>query len=517
MGKFTFLTSLLMNTAGFNKGIDQAKKETQAFANGVKEAGSTMKGAFGGVSEMFGGVGTQLSGIASVAMGGVSAFKKMIPAINGVKVAFISTGIGAIVVALGTAFAALASYLNGTTEGASKLNKIMAFAKGVFNAILQRVQLLGEAVSLVFEGKFGEAGKKLKEAFAGGLLKEAKEDATAMVGLAERENKLWKAKVDWKIKESELQIKLDAAKLKVEDREHGNLARQKSLVEAQKLQSQINEGRIGIATEELSIAKEKGALGNKSREDVEKETDLQVNLNMEKAKASASQKEMAAKQAEINNGLKTELDAKKKLNELDKVSTPNAGNLDFAKMNGIKPISLTDLAPSPQELSTAPTLFQTLWTNAIDTVSTSLLAGGSSFKEYAKNIKSAMKSAIGGFIAEGVAALVGNALKSAAKTPYGFLMAAPLAALAGGIAKTAFNSLIPNFATGGIVGGNSFSGDKVPAMVNSAEMILNRGQQGNLFKMLNGSSGGGELKARVSGSDLLFVMNNAQRQTGSYR
>ena len=41
------------------------------------------------------------------------------------------------------------------------------------------------------------------------------------------------------------------------------------------------------------------------------------------------------------------------------------------------------------------------------------------------------------------------------------------------------------YAVGGIVGGNSFSGDKVVAHVNSGEMILNREQQTNLFKMAN--------------------------------
>ena len=41
------------------------------------------------------------------------------------------------------------------------------------------------------------------------------------------------------------------------------------------------------------------------------------------------------------------------------------------------------------------------------------------------------------------------------------------------------------YAVGGIVGGTSFSGDKVVAHVNSGEMILNREQQTNLFKMAN--------------------------------
>lgn len=47
------------------------------------------------------------------------------------------------------------------------------------------------------------------------------------------------------------------------------------------------------------------------------------------------------------------------------------------------------------------------------------------------------------------------------------------------------------FAQGGIVGGNSFAGDRVPARVNSGEMILNRQQQTELFNVANGGGNSG--------------------------
>jgi len=51
------------------------------------------------------------------------------------------------------------------------------------------------------------------------------------------------------------------------------------------------------------------------------------------------------------------------------------------------------------------------------------------------------------------------------------------------------------FAEGGIVGGSSFSGDKVAANVNSGEMILNRSQQKTLFDIANGGGNGGIMSA----------------------
>jgi hypothetical protein len=46
------------------------------------------------------------------------------------------------------------------------------------------------------------------------------------------------------------------------------------------------------------------------------------------------------------------------------------------------------------------------------------------------------------------------------------------------------------FATGGIVPGSSTSGDRIPSLLNSGEMVLNRNQQTELFSMANGSRSG---------------------------
>lgn len=61
-----------------------------------------------------------------------------------------------------------------------------------------------------------------------------------------------------------------------------------------------------------------------------------------------------------------------------------------------------------------------------------------------------------------------------------------------------------NFETGGIVPGNSFTGDNVSANVNSGEMILNRQQQAQLFAQANGESSS-------SGSVLSAINNLADR------
>jgi len=92
------------------------------------------------------------------------------------------------------------------------------------------------------------------------------------------------------------------------------------------------------------------------------------------------------------------------------------------------------------------------------------------------------------------------------------------AALAQGLMAVASINGV-QFANGGIVGGSSYSGDLIPARLNSKEMVLNQGQQANLFAMANGAGGGagGELSTRISGNDLLFVLNRTYKKNNNTR
>lgn len=122
-----------------------------------------------------------------------------------------------------------------------------------------------------------------------------------------------------------------------------------------------------------------------------------------------------------------------------------------------------------------------------------------------------------------------SGVASAAETPVvGWLLAG--AAVAAVVAAMAS---IPKFATGGIVPGTSFTGDKVPALLNSGEMILNGSQQSSLFQMLNSgsysslsqkiapSAGNGNQPAsvtfRIHGRDLEGVLSNHYNQKSKVR
>lgn len=77
---------------------------------------------------------------------------------------------------------------------------------------------------------------------------------------------------------------------------------------------------------------------------------------------------------------------------------------------------------------------------------------------------------------------IAEATKSGSKLPFPTNLIAIGAGVAAVVAALA---LIGRFESGGIVGGNSPTGDKLLARVNSGEMILNKNQQHKLWKMIN--------------------------------
>ena len=118
--------------------------------------------------------------------------------------------------------------------------------------------------------------------------------------------------------------------------------------------------------------------------------------------------------------------------------------------------------------------------------------------------------------AEAVEAGVAATGKAVSTSKHWIEAIAAVASLGAVVATAISAASKPNlqrFAEGGIVGGSSFTGDRVPAMVNSGEMILNKTQQARLFKIANGGTpGDNAVTFHISGTDLVGVLNNNSRK-----
>lgn len=159
--------------------------------------------------------------------------------------------------------------------------------------------------------------------------------------------------------------------------------------------------------------------------------------------------------------------------------------------------------------------------NAMAGVTSIADEGAASWINYGTQVVSSIASAIPQIAALTVAqkaqasanAEVGvtGAIASVASIPIvGWIMAAAAAA-----SVISAMAAIPKFAGGGIVPGSSYYGDRVPAMLNSGEMVLNASQQANLFRMIDGgSSGQMQAKVTVEGDKLAVLIDrvNAKRR-----
>lgn len=123
--------------------------------------------------------------------------------------------------------------------------------------------------------------------------------------------------------------------------------------------------------------------------------------------------------------------------------------------------------------------------DAINQVGTALQGMGSAFELPELNIA--------GTIAQAIATTaMGFAQASANEGKKGNLWEWVAASAVGMAQLMAIISAVKGstgYATGGIVGGNSYTGDRIPVRVNSGEMILNRWQQKRLWDVANGLGG----------------------------
>ncbi len=151
-----------------------------------------------------------------------------------------------------------------------------------------------------------------------------------------------------------------------------------------------------------------------------------------------------------------------------------------------------------------------------ETLGSVLMSGAEDFETFGEHVKSSVKSAIGAFLAEGVAAAVSTALKNPAIALNPALIPV-IAGLAGGLAKTAFNSLIPAFADGGLVTGATVGmvGEGPGTSMSNPEVIAPLDK----LKSMIGESGGGNVQVfgTIKGSDILLSSDRAKNNRNRTR
>ena len=277
-----------------------------------------------------------LGGLSGAVMNGVSAFKVMVPAINGVKIALISSGVGAIVVALGLALAGLTAYLNGTSEGANKLKIAFAYVSGIVETIMVRLKFLGAAIVSIFTADWDAMKQNFKEAFASGFFDQAKKSAEESVDRQKEEIAIGKAKRELIVQEASIKRELAVLNSKARDMDENTKEGAKAKLEYVQKEFQLSgsllQAKMKIAEMEINsqqtLIKIKGGADKVNGDEKTKLQELiaaKINLETEYIDFKTSQQRLIGKlQKEINAedkaGVEEGIKNKENLDKLNEIS-----------------------------------------------------------------------------------------------------------------------------------------------------------------------------------------------------
>ena len=140
------------NVGNYKEAIMEAANANIPFVQQI----NVMVTSLGGVRNYLSGVKTEMLTVSTTTTGWIKVLKLL-------KVALLGTGIGVLIVALGS----LVSWFTKTQKGVEAANKIMGALGATVNVLTDRAGKLGSALVNLFTGNFKQAGNDARSIFAG--------------------------------------------------------------------------------------------------------------------------------------------------------------------------------------------------------------------------------------------------------------------------------------------------------------------------------------------------------------
>jgi len=498
-----------------------------------------LKGAFQG---LLSGDITALPQFFKSATGAAGGFTT---GLNGIKVALISTGIGALLVGIGLAVAALTQYFKGTEEGQLAFMRVMNSIKSVTQPIIAMFGKFGKAIFELFSGKWEAAWNTARGAVTG-LGDAIKTNRENLDELNAAQEKFLVSNDDLTAKATQLEADIADLRERAADAENYSakerLAMMNQAIIKQKEYAAIQKE---ITQNELNFKQLKASQGDATLAVNDEIEDLQNQIIALDGAESKALKKLESQRKTINKEVEKQLALEA---EIKRVTAAQA-EYNANPLQKMQPASVTGVASTagPQNMELAnmdssAAILQTRLTdlNSTYTELTNNIVGsvgdiGSSFQAIGDAIGGAAGSWISftGKVLQSIPSLItqitalrtanaSNAIAGAVSgsaalpPPWNIIsIGASIAAVLAGLATS-----IPKFAAGGIVPGSSFYGDRVLAGLNSGEMVLNKSQQSNLFNQIQGGGGGKDMRIEVFGSlsgDLIRITNKrAERKNKQF-
>ena len=268
-----------------------AEKSVQDLEEGIEGAGEATNQLTGSLDKMTGGAITAFKGIVKGVKSGVTAMRTL-------KGAIAATGVGLLVVAVGT----LVSYFKNTQKGADLLDQAFATIGATIDVLVDRISAFGEGLLAIFSGNPSEGLDKIANSFKG-IVDEIKNESAAALQLEKDFQALEKRRIDFIVTETKLRAEIEASNLAADDFTKSVEERAAANENAIKVEKQLAEERIAQTTEELRILTAKNKLGESMNEDIEAQRVLEARLFEIETNRDKKLKAMLAKQKSITSEL----------------------------------------------------------------------------------------------------------------------------------------------------------------------------------------------------------------------
>lgn len=295
--------------------------------------------------------------------GAVSGFRNMVKGLKAVKIGLASTGIGLLVVAVGALVAAFKS----SEEGANKLSKVLTVIGSVtdnlldlladlgekiiwafenpkqaltdftdaikenlitrFEGLIELFPKIGEAITLLFEGKFGQAAKTAYDAVGkvtlgvesvtdatanaakaiGDFTNQVVEEGAKAAQIADKRAKANKLERELLVDRAKLESEIAALRLKSrQEDEFTAQERKDALLEAQELEDQLLAKETEVLTLRRDAQVEENKLARSSVENLNKEAEAIAAVERQNAQRLNQQRTTQRELNRLNKELERE-------------------------------------------------------------------------------------------------------------------------------------------------------------------------------------------------------------------
>lgn len=270
-----------------NVKTDKAVENVDNLTDAVEDTAKAADKAEGSFDGLVTGIDRMTGGLVSGFRSAVTGIRNGVKAMKSLKVAIAATGIGALVIAVGS----LVSFFTKTQRGADKLNQAFAGIGATISVLVDRLSTFGGGLLKILSGDFSEGVDMLKGSFAG-LGDEIRNEAKAATDLEEANQRLQDREIAMIKTRAETRRDIEAAKLASADQTKTTQERGEALQKAIDLEKQLANEEISIAQERARIIREQNALGESTREDLQAQAEAEARVVQLEAERDVKLKEL---------------------------------------------------------------------------------------------------------------------------------------------------------------------------------------------------------------------------------